>query len=96
MVSLPTDNDRDFRPALHLLERLHHSLTKLISEYVVILSLQFCLSDLDGLQDFKKPTSLTPSLYMIIRLGRVLLAALYACSLSIIISVRSRIILEGD
>lgn len=94
VVSLPTDDDGDLRPILplDLLESLRHLQKELFFEHVLILSLQPCVSTLAYLKDTKLPTSLTPSLYTITRLGRALLAALYACSLSIIISVTSLII----
>ena len=97
VVSLPADDDGDLWsiPPLYFLKRWQHSLEKLVFEYMfLILSLRFCLSNLSDLRGLKELTSLTPSLYIISRLGRVLLAALYACSLSIIVSVRHSISLE--
>jgi len=96
VVSLPTDDDSDLRLILRvhpdLFKRLLHLQMELFFEHILILPLRFCLSTLVSLEGSNTRTSLTPSLYTITRLGRVLLATLYACNLSTIISVRSWII----
>ena len=94
VVSLPTDDDGDLRLILSLdfLESLPHFRIELFFDHVIILSLGSWVSPLVSFEDSKLPTSLTPSLYTITRLGKALLAALNACSLSTIISVRSVII----
>lgn len=98
VVSLPADDDCDLRLVLRapsdLFKRLPHFQMELFFEHILILPLRFWLSISVSLRGSKTHTSLTPSLYMITLLGRVLLAVLYASSLSTIISVRSSIIYE--
>jgi len=100
VVSLPTDDDSDlwliFRAPPDLCKRLLHLLKELFFEHFLVLPLRFCLSTSVSLKGPNTRTSLTPSLYTITRLGRFLLAALYACNLSTIISVRSWIIYGGE